>query len=275
LLYKKQAQCFMESAGEFLKAERLRKNLTIKELAQRTKIGSFTLVALEADNEELLPPAAYVKGFIKLIARELDFNPDEVLAFYETRVREEPAPAQSKDLKKNNWLFSLPVYAVPLISGAVLLLICALYFGYKGRNSVQDVNPNAGNGADMSSVVQQRDAASASEPEMASAAGQDDAQEAGADNASAAGNPFTVRFDARERSWMRFTVDDKHVFQVMLKPGETYSVNAVSGIKVRIGNPGGLSIFYNDKPVILQGKRGAPVDVSFPEASKKYPISSH
>jgi cytoskeleton protein RodZ len=265
----------MESAGEFLKAERLRKNLTIKELAQRTKIGSFTLVALEAGNEELLPPAAYVKGFIKLIARELEFNPDEVLAFYEKRIREEHPPSQAKDLKKNTWLFPLPVYAVPLISGAVLLLLCALYFGYKGRNSVQDGIPNAGNGADMSSVVQQRDAASAPEPEMAPSSGQGDAQESGADNASAAGNPFTVRFDARERSWMRFTVDSKHVFQVMLKPGETYSVNAVSGIKVRIGNPGGLSIFFNDKPVTLQSKRGVPVDLSFPEAPQKKSISSH
>jgi cytoskeleton protein RodZ len=265
----------MGSTGEFLKAERLKKNLTVQELAQRTKIGSFTLVALEADNEDLLPPAAYIKGFIKIIARELDFNPDEVLALYEARVQEEHAPAQPKDLKKNYGLFPLPVYALPLIAGAVLLLVCAFYFGYKGRNSAQDSILNAGNEADMSSVAQQRDAASASEPEMAPASAQNDSQEEGADNASAAGTPFTVRFDARERSWMRFTVDNKHVFQVMLKPGETYSVNAVSGIKVRIGNPGGLCIFYNDRPVNLPGKRGVPVDLSFPDASQKNPVSSH
>ena len=273
-----QALSFMGSAGEFLKAERLKKNLTVKELAQKTKIGSFTLNALEADNIKLLPPAAYVRGFIKLYAQELGINPDEPLSLYDNQVREEPAPAQPTYSKKNSRRFSLPIYALPLISGAVLLLICALYFGYKGRNSFQDGMPVTGSEADMSAAVQQQDAASAPEPEMAPASEHADAQEAAADNATAAasaGSPFTVRFAAAERSWMRFTVDDRHVFEVMLKPGETYSVNAVSGIKVRIGNTGGLSIFYNGKPVNVPGRRGVPVYLSFPEASQKQPVSSH
>ncbi len=73
---------------------------------------------------------------------------------------------------------------------------------------------------------------------------------------------------------MRFTVDGKHVFEVTLKKGETYSVNAVSDIKVRIGNPGGLTAFYNNRPVPVPGRRGRPVDMSFPLSARTQPVSS-
>jgi hypothetical protein len=62
---------------------------------------------------------------------------------------------------------------------------------------------------------------------------------------------------------------------VLLKPGDSYSVNAVSGIKVRIGNPAGLTAFYNNSPVPVPGRRGTPVDMIFPEAGHSQPVSSH
>ncbi len=267
----------MERAGEFLKAERLKKNKTLKEIAQSTRISSFTLDALESDKAELLPPAAYVRGFIKAYADELDINPEEALALYDNQVHAELTAPQSKEVKHRIRRLSLPGYALPVIAGAVLLLVCALYFGYKGRNAVQSVMPQAGSEADVPATVQPREPALALEPEIAPFADSAATQKAVADNASAAAgqSPFTVRFTAGERSWMRFTVDDKHVFEVLLKPGDSYSVNAVSGIKVRIGNPAGLTAFYNNSPVPVPGRRGTPVDMIFPEAGHSQPVSSH
>ena len=267
----------MERAGEFLKAERLKKNKTLKEIAQSTRISSFTLDALETDKAELLPPAAYVRGFIKAYADELDINPEEVLALYDNQVHAEHTAPQSKEVKHRIRRLPLPGYAVPVIAGAVLLLVCALYFGYKGRNAVPAVMPQAGNEADVPTLVQPLEPAPSQEPEMAPFLEPAAAQKAGADTPSAAAvhSPFTVRFVAGERSWMRFTVDDRHVFEVLLKPGDSYSVNAVSGIKVRIGNPAGLTAFYNNSPVPVPGRRGTPVDMIFPEAGQSQPFSLH
>ena len=75
----------MDSAGAFLKAERLKQNKTLKDIAEGTKVGIFTLDALESDKTALLPPEAYVRGFIKAYANELDISPDEVLAMYAAR----------------------------------------------------------------------------------------------------------------------------------------------------------------------------------------------
>jgi cytoskeleton protein RodZ len=266
----------MDSAGAFLKAERLKKNKTLKDIAENTRIGLFTLDALEDDKIELLPPEAYVRGFIKAYANELDISPDEALALYAAQVHATPAVEQPGEGKHASSPLLIPGYAVPVIAGAVVLLLCALFFGYKGRTSLQTgISP--GNEADAPAMVQTREPEVPAEdqelaPELKPAA----KEPAAADNASASATtaPFTIRFAATERCWMRFTVDGKHVFEVTLKKGDTYSVNAVSDIKVRIGNPGGVTALYNDSPVTVPGNRGRPVEMSFPLAAHKQPVSS-
>ncbi len=267
----------MDSAGAFLKAERLKQNKTLKDIAEGTKIGLFTLTALEADKTELLPPEAYVRGFIKAYANELDISPDEVLALYAGQVQAAPTAEQAREVKHASPPLFIPGYAVPVIAGAVVLLVCALFFGYKGRPSLPTVT-NSGNDADAPSMVQPRepDDTPSQEPDIVASLKPASAEPAGSDNASAsaATSPFTIRFAATERCWMRFTVDGKHVFEVTLKKGETYSVNAVSDIKVRIGNPGGVAAFYNNNPVTVPGNRGRPVEMSFPPAAHTQPVSS-
>jgi cytoskeletal protein RodZ len=273
----KQVKCCMDSAGAFLKAERLKQNKTLKDIAEGTKVGIFTLDALESDKTELLPPEAYVRGFIKAYANELDINPDEVLAMHAAHVQAAPAAEQPKEVKHAFPPSLIPGYAVPVIAGAVVLLVCALFFGYKGRLSLPTVT-NSGNDADVPALVQPREPeASSEDQDIVPASKPAAAQPAGTDNASAsaATNPFTIRFAATERCWMRFTVDGKHVFEVILKQGETYSVNAVSDIKVRIGNPGGVTAFYNNIPVAITGRRGRPVEMSFPPSAHTLPVSSH
>jgi len=262
------------SAGSFLKAERLKKNKSLKDIADSTRIGVFTLEALEADKTELLPPEAYVRGFIKVYARELDISPDEPLALYAAQLQAEQTAEVSTEAKHAAQPFPIPIYAVPVIAGAVVLLVCALFFGYKGRPALHN---ETGSGAEVSTVVPAVETELTSlEQEIAPAAKPAAADMPGADNASAVlpTNPFEIRFVAAERCWMRFTVDGKHVFEVTLKKGETYSVNAVYDIRVRIGNPSGLAAFYNNSPVAIPGRRGRPVEMIFPLSSGTQPVSS-
>jgi cytoskeleton protein RodZ len=262
------------SAGSFLKAERLKKNKSLKDIADSTRIGIFTLEALEADKTELLPPQAYVRGFIKVYARELDISPDEPLALYAAQVQAEHTADVSAEVKQAAQPFPIPVYAVPVIAGAVVLLICALFFGYKGRPALHN---EAGSGPEAPTVVQTVESQLTSlEQEIAPASKPAAADIPVADNASAAQppNPFEIRFVAAERCWMRFTVDGKHVFEVTLKKGETYSVNAVYDIRVRIGNPSGLTAFFNNSPVPIPGRRGRPVEMTFPLPAGAQPVSS-
>jgi len=78
---------------------------------------------------------------------------------------------------------------------------------------------------------------------------------------------FMIRFVARDLTWIKILADDEP-FEVMLRAGDSYSKGAVRSMHVRIGNSGGVSLFYNDIPLGSPGKPGEPVNILFPEAAE-------
>lgn len=81
----------MESLGTFLKRGREEAGLTLEDLATKTCIRRESLEALEKEDLESLPPDAFVRGFVKLVCREISVPAREGLLRYET-LRESLAP---------------------------------------------------------------------------------------------------------------------------------------------------------------------------------------
>ena len=81
----------MESLGEFLQIGRTRANLSLEDLAARTRIRIENLRALEKGELEELPSEIYVRGFVKLVCRELGLAPEEGIVRYDI-LREALAP---------------------------------------------------------------------------------------------------------------------------------------------------------------------------------------
>jgi len=54
----------------------------------------------------------------------------------------------------------------------------------------------------------------------------------------------------------------------MLRAGDSHIKSAVKSMRVRMGNSGGVSLFYNGIPLGSPGKPGEPVNILFPEAAK-------
>jgi cytoskeletal protein RodZ len=74
----------MDSLGHFLQQGRQEAGLSLEEVAQRTRIRIESLEALEKEDLESLPTEPYVRGFVKLVCRELGLAPQEGLLRYET-----------------------------------------------------------------------------------------------------------------------------------------------------------------------------------------------
>lgn len=72
----------MKTIGELLKAARHRKNLTVSEVADRTKIQEKFIRALENDNYDELPESAFVKGFVRNYAQVVGKDPKMLLAVF-------------------------------------------------------------------------------------------------------------------------------------------------------------------------------------------------
>jgi len=68
--------------GELLRRVREAKGLSLRDLAERTKVSTTHLDNIEADRYEELPAAVYLRGFLMLIARELKLDPLKVSKSY-------------------------------------------------------------------------------------------------------------------------------------------------------------------------------------------------
>ena len=72
----------MLTAGEILKRERVKKNLSLTEISKQTKIKEKYLLALEDNNWNLFESPVYIEGLIKTYARFLGLNYKKVLPFF-------------------------------------------------------------------------------------------------------------------------------------------------------------------------------------------------
>lgn len=69
----------LKTIGVFLKDARTSKNLSLEEVATKTKINLKLLSHLEEDQLTNLPNKTYVVGFVKSYAKHLDLNEEEAL----------------------------------------------------------------------------------------------------------------------------------------------------------------------------------------------------
>ena len=72
----------MESFGAFIKSEREKKGVSLKEISNVTKISHHVLEALESDHVEEFPYPAFAKGFLHTYAKQLGLNSNEIISRY-------------------------------------------------------------------------------------------------------------------------------------------------------------------------------------------------
>jgi hypothetical protein len=77
--------------GAYLHWMREQTGLSIRQLAERTKISSLTLEDIERDRYGHLPPTVYVRGFVREVARILGIaNACEIADYYLKHLPPEP-----------------------------------------------------------------------------------------------------------------------------------------------------------------------------------------
>ena len=79
-----------ETLGKYLKNQRESKKISLREVANNTRVRENLLKAIEEDQYHLLPPTTYVKGFLLAYAKYLRLDPNEVLLRYERVLKGEP-----------------------------------------------------------------------------------------------------------------------------------------------------------------------------------------
>jgi len=124
----------MSSFGETLKRERELRQISLREIAEATKINLRYLDALERDDFRHLPGGVFNKGFVRAYAQFIGIDPETmVTAYLEEESRQQaraarvggettqsPDPVPPRSLAARLWLAALVVLLIVVVLAAGL-----------------------------------------------------------------------------------------------------------------------------------------------------------
>ncbi len=122
-----------ESLGEYLKRERLLRNITLEDVARITKVSQQFLKALEEGNYQILPGEAFVKGFLRAYAKVIGLEPNEIILIYDeyNKAKEGRVDPTSRHTKKEVVVPKSHVSSALIVAIVIVfLLLGAAYFGW-------------------------------------------------------------------------------------------------------------------------------------------------
>ena len=112
-----------DSFGSYLKGFRVKQELAIQTVAEKTKIAVHCLKAIEENAHDRLPPQAYVRSFIRTYADAVGANADVAVGLYLSEV-EQQENAKQQNLRRRAKLGAVrrAMMAVGVIISILFLL---------------------------------------------------------------------------------------------------------------------------------------------------------
>ncbi|MDH7578444.1 MAG: helix-turn-helix domain-containing protein [Bacillota bacterium] len=238
--------------GDILRTNREKRGLSLLDVENETKIRSKYLAALEAENFEEIPGEVYLLGFLRNYARYLDLNPEELISQYKSLTKkneQEIIPtSQSSTTSKFRISEFLKVGSIfknkAIVAGIVLILVGgSLTFTFLGlAQNKKDSTPPP---SLPSSREQQLPSLYPIQSEG-----------------------VEVKLVGKELCWFKVKIDGEEEITGFVNPEETKRFQAQEVIWLRLGNAGGVTVFFNGKEIPPLGQRGDVIEKEFSKSSQ-------
>jgi cytoskeleton protein RodZ len=239
----------MSSVGETLRAERLRRNLSLEQIAGITKINAHLLDAIEKNQFDRLPRGVFARSFVRQYARSLGLDEEDLTVEVQRAmhpgadlptfavVPAQPAYKVSKVPRHEGAGYRQNSSALPSLAMlVVVMLVCSGIYAWWQRSRPAQV------------LVAHQAAKTARPPALPRTA-----------PPAESANPqakLHASLTADEPTWVRAWADGKEVMTATLEPNLIKTVDAVGEIRLRTGNAGALQITLNGKSLETAGPKG-------------------
>jgi cytoskeleton protein RodZ len=225
------------SFGTWLRRQRELREISLREIADVTKIGIRYLEALEQDRFDVLPAPVFAHGFLREYARYVGLDADEVVNSYLTAQKTaEPEDAADLPVVRRRERNRPTGVLLALAAFILLLVVAALaYFAesFRGKGSTEPP-PIA---APVLQPAPESPTVLESEPEV----------------------PLLVTIDFTEDCWIEATIDGTGQISELHVPGESLRLEAQELVSLTIGNPEAVQIEVNGQPFPVSGQPGQVV----------------
>ena len=252
-------QSELASFGEELRREREIRGISLKEIADATKISKRFLEAIERNDHKTLPAPVFTRGFVREYARYLGLNAEEMVNRYNfaavgddrieqsahldrlTTPQAPPLPGKKPQLKGIPPLYARVDRNVYILIIVVVLLAGVSYWALKHRRESR---------ANEEHLAVETKAAPAPAPPPVVAP-----QPAATQTNGPA--KLVLSLEVTERSWVTLDADGQNVINDELRRGYHRTIEAKDGFRFRtIGNAAGIVLTLNDLPVPALGRDG-------------------
>lgn len=261
-----------QSFGTWLRQQRELREISLREIADTSKISLRYLQALEDDRFDILPAPVFAKGFLRQYARYVGLDPEEAINFYMAAnglAQEDDTVDQASQHTTTNTPWSYAMFVI--VIAAVLM---AVIWTLSWFNRRADTGPVPGKTGGSSATV---DGETTTGPEtttgLETTTGPETAtfeppsstprpltaEPSTTDATLAAPSPgFVVTLDFRGDCWVRATVDGETREDRVYTQGESLPLEALQVVDLELGNTFKVDVEVNGHPMNLVNQPDKP-----------------
>jgi cytoskeleton protein RodZ len=260
-------QSELASFGEELRREREIRGISLKEIADATKISKRFLEAIERNDHKTLPAPVFTRGFVREYARYLGLSSEEMVNRYNFAAVGDDRIEQSSHLerlttpqappaprKKAPPMGIPPAYArvdrnVYILIIVVVALAAVSYWALKHRRESRAANEeHLAAEARVNTPAPPKAAVAVPPPATATTATELQPNQP---------EVLLLSLEVSNRSFVVLEADGETVINDELRRGYHRTIEAKDRFRFRtIGNAAGISLTLNDKPVPPLGRDG-------------------
>ncbi|MBV8820595.1 MAG: DUF4115 domain-containing protein [Acidobacteriaceae bacterium] len=268
-----------------MRKARIESGLDLSEVADRTKISSRYLDAIERDDRAVLPGGFFYKNWVLQYGSYLNLDRAELASEVDQLLAQQPEASPLPGERRLQWekesrLAPLDVgqasdrspLLLPVASLVAVVLACSgLYVWWTNSRMIttETATKAVATPPQIAGVLPGASAASEPAPAPPSRAAAADSvtptnvdRDAGAgkQNSANLGPPLPadlqIELSATEETWVSLMPDGKEIFAGILQPAESRTLGARDSATIKTGNAGALSIRLNGRSIGPIGAAG-------------------
>jgi len=231
------------SIGEELRDARIARGLTIEQVSASTKISQRIVRAIEADDVQHVPGGVFIRSFLRMYAREVNLNPEDIVNRFRAQFDPTPATASINNADDEPEPIDVASHSTDLGQLAAIALIVIAAVAYLGIHRTNEAAPER-----------------PSPPREVQAVAT--AGFAEAPRAVAIESPeLSIDLRATGPCWVEATADGVGRVHRLMNTGDRATVNGEHEVTLHAGDAAALAFSVNGAPGLPLGKAGRVVTV--------------
>ena len=217
--------------GQDLKRERELRGISLKEIAESTKINIRFLQALEEDQLDVLPGKFFTRGIIRGYAKYLGLEEDSVLNKYHEALQllNKEEKDEEKTLATSSPMNIQNVIRISAFGATVIAILVALFFIFRGEEAQPRIEPPP------TGTTAQREVLPPTTKEEPSEELVEETQALDLD----------IAF--HQDTWIQVHADGELIYEGIKLAGGKLQVIAQEELVIDVGNAGGLTYTLNNQ----------------------------